>query len=661
MNARLRSDFSVILVSMPWATTARPSLSLSLLSSIICDHGYGCDVLYPNVFLSAMMGCNGYEYFANTPPFFGIAEHLFAVDIFGTGALSSDSYLAEAATRYKESSLTLDDALPRLRDRLIPDLLSAYAEDILRRKPDVVGFTCTFNQVIASVALAKRIKTLAPAVHIVFGGPCVHAEMGVCYSRLFSDCIDAVFLGEADALLTDYLDHLFDGRDTNALNGIARQGCHTPENRLFEDLDALPVPDYSRYFDFRDELVEEEFKLAPFHSLPFEASRGCWWGEKHHCTFCGLNNEGMHYRRRSVASIKNELLTLTERHGVRKFMATDNILDHRAYRELLPELAAIPTKLSLFFEIKTNISRADVESLAAAGVTWVQPGIESFSNHVLDLMRKGSTALQNIQALKWLSEFGIETSYNLLVGFPGETEKDYADLVRLIGKLQHLPPPGPEAHIVQVQRFAPFHFASAAFGIGPIRAARYYDYLIPENLANKEEYAYFFDRDIPPDAPLHRYLERVNACLQQWCSAGRRSFLQLEPGSVKLKIIENGTAVLQALDETSSHILVLSDEATGEAEILEQFSLSGMAAREDILRRFSQLEQDGLVVRDRGRILSIIPFENPQPEANLDEWLRLAGHRIARRSRRATRPVIPQSIVPLTTLNPWRSKTNSQA
>lgn len=661
MKGRLRSGVSVALVSMPWATTTRPSLSLSLLSSITTARGYRCDVLYPNISLSALMGGNGYEYFANTPSLFGIAEHLFAVDIFGADALSSDSYLVESVARSEDSSIKFDEALPRLRDSVIPDLLSAYTDEVLRRKPDVVGFTCTFNQVMASVALARRIKSLAPTIHVIFGGPCVHAEMGVCYSRIFPDYIDAVFLGEADTLLPAYLDHLFDGGDTSVLKGIARHGQHTPEPRLFEELDSLPVPDYSHFFEFRNELSDEDFKLASFHSLPFEGSRGCWWGQRHHCTFCGLNNEGMRYRRKSVASIKSELVTLAERHGITKFMATDNILDHRAYRELLPELASIPTQLSFFFEIKTNISRADVESLAAAGVTWVQPGIESFSDHVLDLMRKGATALQNIQTLKWLSEFGIEISYNLLVGFPGETESDYTELVRFLSKLHHLPSPGPEAHIVQVQRFAPFHFAPSTFGIGPIRGARYYKYLIPENLANKEEYAYFFDRDIPSGAPLHHNLERVNACLRQWCSSNRKLVLQLESGSVKVKMIENGRSVLQALDPISSNVLVLSDEATGEAEVLEQISLRGMAAREDVLRTLNQLEQDGLVVRDRGRILSIVPFEKPQTVANLDEWILRAGYRIRRRSGSFSGSVLPERLVRLTALDTPSVKRNDEA
>ena len=83
-------DLSTVLVSMPWAPTSRPSLSLGILKSNLHFLGHQCEVIYPNIYLSAVMGCNGYEYVANTPALFGVAEHLFAVDVFGKEALQSE-------------------------------------------------------------------------------------------------------------------------------------------------------------------------------------------------------------------------------------------------------------------------------------------------------------------------------------------------------------------------------------------------------------------------------------------------------------------------------------------------------------------------------------------------------------------------------------------
>src|ERR1044072_2467987 len=92
-----KHDLSTVLVSMPWATTSRPSLSLSILSSNLQFFGHQCEVIYPNIYLSAVMGCNGYEYVAGTPALFGVAEHLFAVDVFGKDALESKRYLSNCA------------------------------------------------------------------------------------------------------------------------------------------------------------------------------------------------------------------------------------------------------------------------------------------------------------------------------------------------------------------------------------------------------------------------------------------------------------------------------------------------------------------------------------------------------------------------------------
>ena len=66
------------------------------------------------------------------------------------------------------------------------------------------------------------------------------------------------------------------------------------------------------------------------------------------------------------------------------------------------------------------------ELLARAGVRSIQPGIESFSDSVLRLMRKGVTGLQNVQLLKWCRELGLRPYWNLLWGFPGEDPQEYA-------------------------------------------------------------------------------------------------------------------------------------------------------------------------------------------------------------------------------------------
>jgi ribosomal peptide maturation radical SAM protein 1 len=570
------------------------------------------------------MGCNGYEYLAGTPALFGVAEHLFAVDVFGKEALESERYLSNCALtapNHHESPESLRASLFILRDRIVPNLLDMFAQEILRRKADVVGFTCTFNQVMPSVALARRLKQADPNIHTILGGPCVHGEMGITYARIFEAFIDAVFLGDADQLLADYLSQLRQGNSNGSLAGIAAGVNTSGDALLFENLNNMPAPDFSDYFASRDELANENFELAAFHSLPFEASRGCWWGEKHHCTFCGLNNRGMRYRRKSVEKVVGELTSLAEKHGVSSFMAADNILDYQAYDDLLPALASIPADLRFFFEIKANVRRRDVEKLVDAGVTWVQPGFESFSDHVLKLMRKGTTAFQNVQALKWLSEFGVEISYNLLVGFPGETDEDYEGMLSLLPKLFHLPSPGPEANVAQVQRFAPFHFDNVNQGIGAIRGDRYYDYLIPPSVANSNDYAYFFERDIDPDSPLERNLPALNECLAAWFESTTKLSLHLGAGNLDLVTVTGPSRISSPLSKLESAILVLADELTSERSLVDCLVQAGLGSIESVLTAISGLDDRRLIARAEGLVLSLLPFAKPQPAERLNQWL----------------------------------------
>ena len=88
---------------------------------------------------------------------------------------------------------------------------------------------------------------------------------------------------------------------------------------------------------------------------------------------------------------------------------------------MLPLLAEADLGLELFWEVKANLTARQVRQLRDAGVAYVQPGIESLNDHVLELMRKGTTGLRNVELLKWCREYGVTPLWNLLYGFPGET------------------------------------------------------------------------------------------------------------------------------------------------------------------------------------------------------------------------------------------------
>src|SRR5262249_59991911 len=106
-----------------------------------------------------------------------------------------------------------------------------------------------------------------------------------------------------------------------------------------------------------------------------------------------------------------------------RVMMADNILDTKCLSTVIPRLRG--AGLELFYEVKSNLTKASLAAMRAAGVTWIQPGIESLSNLTLQVMGKGTTAIQNIQLLRWCAELGVKPSWNILYGFPGEDPAEF--------------------------------------------------------------------------------------------------------------------------------------------------------------------------------------------------------------------------------------------
>ena len=97
----------------------------------------------------------------------------------------------------------------------LDELVDGYAWDTV----DVVGFTSTFQQNTASIALARRLKQKFPHLVTLFGGANLEGEMGAELVRAI-EVIDFAIAGEADAAFPDVLAALADGRDPGAVPGF---------------------------------------------------------------------------------------------------------------------------------------------------------------------------------------------------------------------------------------------------------------------------------------------------------------------------------------------------------------------------------------------------------------------------------------------------------
>lgn len=225
---------------------------------------------------------------------------------------------------------------------------------------------------VASLALAKRLEQARPECVIVMGGANCEGPMGAETARQFP-FVDAVVSGEGDLVFPDLVTRALDGRPLEGLPGVFTstnaQVALAAGARLtapmVQDMDALPIPDFSDYFEqFGRSRHAEEWQPSLF----FESSRGCWWGERMHCTFCGLNGRTMSYRSKSAARAVAELTQLVERHPGCDIQVTDNILDLAYFKDFVPLLAERKLGVDLFYETKANLRKDQIRLLKRAGI-----------------------------------------------------------------------------------------------------------------------------------------------------------------------------------------------------------------------------------------------------------------------------------------------------
>ncbi len=501
---------------------------------MLSEYGVKADIAYPNILFAQLVGLESYALLdeqVNAALFAG--DWLFAQELFDS-ELDLDTYISTLRSHIGD-----DTQFQRILEMraVIPDYIERCLREYAIADYDIVGFTTTFEQNLASLALSKVIKDKYPDKIIVFGGANCEEIMGYQLHRSFP-WIDYVCTGEGERCFPALIRRLDEGRNAHGVKGIVyRDGQHSEDNGLAEvigDVDSLPIPDYDDYFaTLQDSNLSE--RLNP--SLLIETSRGCWWGAKTHCTFCGLNGGTIHFRSKSETRAVDELRYLMERYGLKRFIAVDNIMDMRYFRSVLPKLRDNPLGVSVFFETKSNLKKEQVALLREAGICAIQPGIESLSSHVLRLMRKGVSGIQNIELLKWCKEYGVTVAWNLLFGFPGENFEDYDEMSTCMDALFHLEPPhsiGP----IRMDRFSPYFKAPELFGMSKVRPFAIYSYIYPLPMAAIRDLVYFFEFDYIDERGRDTYLGDVKEKVAQWRGAKPCSLTKAYGGEDELLIID---------------------------------------------------------------------------------------------------------------------------
>jgi ribosomal peptide maturation radical SAM protein 1 len=464
----------VVLVVPPPALLDRPSLSVHLLQGCAAkDAEVGVKVFYANLVFGDWIGELANIELCFLHPQYLFSERLFAASAYeGVPLLGRNAELtfAEVKQEFSQRQIQLDYAEFQKLAAEIKAWVDDVAQVIVSWGPKVVGCTTTFEQTASSVAILKAVKRLSPTTLTIIGGANCSGQMAEGIATL-STAIDYVFSGECEMAFPTFLKQVKAG--------------HLPKDKIIYGspcfaMDTIPTPNYQDFYEQQAALV----KPLPVNAwLPYETSRGCWWGDKHACTFCGLNGDDLKYRRKSPPRVMAQLKELLTTYPPRKIMSYDNIMPHSYFKELLPQLATEygPTDCEFYYEQKANMTLEQVRRLGEAHINVIQPGIEAVSTALLKRMKKGVNALQNLALMRYARSCGITLNWNLLYAFPGDSVADYQETLRVLPYLRHLSPPF-SLDAIGLERFSPYFNQPAVYGIRNIRPLPSYVDVLPDQV-----------------------------------------------------------------------------------------------------------------------------------------------------------------------------------
>ncbi|HEY0195941.1 MAG TPA: radical SAM protein [Methanobacterium sp.] len=335
-------------------------------------------------------------------------------------------YLASSLEKESFSVRILDDDFLQMGYEKVSEIAG-------KLNPQLVGVTATTSTIKSALKYVELVKNILPHSLTVIGGP--HTTFMPSETLKSSENLDLVVMGEGEETMVDLANHSTEsGQDLDLVKGIVYRELKsgnlkiTQKRPLINDLDSLPFP--ARH-------------LVPFDSYgaPQEntggiiTSRGCVYN----CNYCSSSLiMGKKFRSRSPDNVVDEIEELIDQHHIRDigFMDDTFMLNKRRANDIADEIKA--RDLDLSFVASSRVDRVDqnlLQNLKSAGMKTIYYGVESGSQRILDLMKKGITLKQAEDAVKSAKNVDLEVLTSFILGYPGETEEDMNNTIDFSTKL----------------------------------------------------------------------------------------------------------------------------------------------------------------------------------------------------------------------------------
>src|SRR5260370_20535746 len=310
--------------------------------------------------------------------------------------------------------------------KLVANLTSPDFEDaILREIQDALclGISVLTGPMIGSaIRMAKKVKKVRPDLPVIFGG--WHPSL-VPDQTLKPDFVDAIVRAQGELTLLELVRRLADAQDWQGVKGLSFKdgdGAHHEPERPVANINDLPAPAYHLgNFDVYA-------AASGTRQLGYASSVGCPYA----CNYC---TDMVFYKRRFNAypadRVVDELVELVGRYRIEQGALLDSnfLVDITRALAIARGIVSSGIRFRWDFQASTDflwkMSDDDVRLLGESGVTHMGFGTESASQDVLKLMNKHHQRVeQMVETARKAELAGIHVTFNIILGYPGETEAD---------------------------------------------------------------------------------------------------------------------------------------------------------------------------------------------------------------------------------------------
>ena len=317
---------------------------------------------------------------------------------------------------------------PMFIDEQVEDnVLGLVAEYVKKmEKPYIFGFSVFTIAFKRAIHLSKELKRIYPDSVIIFGSihPTAMPEEVLSYNH-----VDIVLKGEGEKSLIELYKCIKEGKDFTHIDNLSYRVndkvVHNSISPGMENLDSLPSFPYHL---FNPKKYDMGFILS---------SRGC----PHRCIFCSNRvTTRKKYRYRSAEFIIDDIDLLFHKYNMRHIIFIDDnfLVSKERIWTLLEKIRENGYHQKITFEFQSrgdNVNHEILKELYDSGFKSIFFGVETASEEVMKIIKKGETVAQCTEAIKMAKEIGFHVSATFIYGLPGDTHKNRMDCIKLSEEL----------------------------------------------------------------------------------------------------------------------------------------------------------------------------------------------------------------------------------